>query len=246
MAPPRHLVERLLAFGALALSLAAADMATKEYVPTPDVGLHPRSFAWALGSIVLIAAAIPLLRLPSWCVAVAAGVMAGGTLGNLVSALVYGGNVPNPILIGDYDDRGIAFNLADVFTFFGILALTVSLVVVSIRHRDRLLPPRAWERRIWDKLGPLAAPANLQVLRERQRAGHRDDHLHGLAAAQLRLAARARRHVHRHLLEAQAGVDDADERLDLGRLARELLRQERERLRVHGVEAAGRVAERAL
>ncbi len=153
VAPPRHLVERLLAFGALALSLAAADIASKEYLPTPDIGLHPRSFAWALGSTVLIAAAVPLLRLPSWSVAIAAGVMAGGTLGNLVSAFVYGGNVPNPILIGDYDDRGIAFNLADVFTFFGILALTVSLVVVSIRHRDRLLPPRAWERRIWDKLG---------------------------------------------------------------------------------------------
>jgi Signal peptidase (SPase) II len=153
VAPPKHLVERLLAFGALALSLAAADMAAKEYLPTPDIGLHQRSFAWALGSIVLIAAAVPLLRLPSWSVAIAAGVMAGGTLGNLVSALVYGGHVPNPILIGDYDDRGIAFNLADLFTFFGILALTVSLVVVSIRHRDRLLPPRAWERRIWDKLG---------------------------------------------------------------------------------------------
>ena len=102
---------------------------------------------------MLIAAAVPLLRLPSWSVAVAAGVMAGGTLGNLVSALVYGGNVPNPILIGDYDDRGIALRFADLFTFFGILALTVSLVVVSIRHRDRLSPPRAWERRVWDKLG---------------------------------------------------------------------------------------------
>jgi lipoprotein signal peptidase len=152
--PPRQLIERLLVAGGLALSLAAADMATKEYVPTPDVGLHPRSLTWAIVSVVLIAAAVPLTRLPSWSVALSAGVMAGGTLGNLVSALVYGGNVPNPILIGDYDDRGIAFNLADLFTFFGILALTVSLVVVTIRHRDRLLPPRAWERRIWEKLGP--------------------------------------------------------------------------------------------
>jgi hypothetical protein len=153
VAPPRYLVERLVVFGGLTLSLAAADIATKEYVPTPDVALHPRSLAWAVGSIVLIAAAVPLLRLPSWSVAIAAGVMAGGTLGNLVSAFVYGGNVPNPILIGNYEDRGIAFNLADLFTFFGILALTVSLVAVAIRHRDRLLPPRPWERRLWERLG---------------------------------------------------------------------------------------------
>jgi hypothetical protein len=130
----------MLVAGALALSLAAADLATKEYVTTPDVGLHPRSLGWAIGSVFLVAAAIPLTRLPSWSVAVTAGVMAGGTLGNLVSALVYGGNVPNPILIGDYDGSGIAFNLADLFTFFGIVGLTVSLVVVTIRHRDRLLP----------------------------------------------------------------------------------------------------------
>ncbi len=68
--------------------------------------------------------------------------------------------------------------------------------------------------------------------------------LHRLAAAELRLAARARRHVHRHLLETQPGVDDADQRLDLGRAARVRLGEERQRLRVHGVEAARRVAER--
>ena len=51
-------------------------------------------------------------------------------------------------------------------------------------------------------------------------------------------------HVHRHLHQAQAGVADADQRLDLGRLAHVGVRQQRERLVVDRVHAAGRVRER--
>ena len=44
-------------------------------------------------------------------------------------------------MIGDYPN-GIAFNAADVFFLIGVLVLMVSLIVVTIRHRDRLIPPR--------------------------------------------------------------------------------------------------------
>jgi hypothetical protein len=137
-------------FGAPAIVLAGADLLEKALDSTGPQDFHARSLTWAIGSGLLIAAALLLSRL-SPAVAAAGGVMAGGMLGNLISALAFSGRVPNPIVIGA--ERGIAFNLGDVFTIVGIGALGLSLSAVSIRHRHRLLPPRAWERAVWRRLG---------------------------------------------------------------------------------------------
>ena len=83
-----------------------------------------------------------------------------------------------------------------------------------------------------------------EELRGHECADDRQHDLHRLAAAQLRLAARALGHVDRHLLEAEARVDDADQRLDLRRAVVNGSREQRQSLRVDGVETARRVAER--
>ena len=70
--------------------------------------------------------------------------MSGGVAGNLLSARANDNRVPNPLVIGDYTN-GIAFNAADVFILVGNLLLMVSLMAVTIRHRDRLIPPRRWK-----------------------------------------------------------------------------------------------------
>jgi lipoprotein signal peptidase len=72
-------------------------------------------------------------------------VTAGGALGNLVSAGRYGA-VPNPLRVGG--SEGIVFNLADVFVVGGLVLLVVALASISVRHRDRLIPPRRWEQRL--------------------------------------------------------------------------------------------------
>ena len=73
--------------------------------------------------------------------AVAAGVMSGGVLGNLVSARLDGGRVPNPLMLGE----ALAFNLADVFFLVGNFALMAALMVVTVRHRRQL---HAFRRRL--------------------------------------------------------------------------------------------------
>jgi hypothetical protein len=78
-------------------------------------------------------------------------VVAGGALGNVVSADRHGGSVPNPIVVGV-----VALNLADVFVLLGVPILVFALARVSIRNRDRidrLIPPRRWELRLRRRLG---------------------------------------------------------------------------------------------
>jgi lipoprotein signal peptidase len=98
-----------------------------------------------------VAAAFALAHLRSRAVAISAGVMAGGVLANLISALASNGRVRNPIVVGT-EHEGVAFNLADVFTLIGLLALIISVCIVLVVHRERLLPPRAWERALWRRL----------------------------------------------------------------------------------------------
>ena len=101
--------------------------------------------------MALLIGAVLLSLVPSRFVAVAAGVMAGGTLGNLLSARWNGNWVQNPLVIGNYR-HGFAFNPADVFFLLGNLLLMSSLIVLSVRHRDRLPATRAWERRLLRRL----------------------------------------------------------------------------------------------
>jgi lipoprotein signal peptidase len=77
--------------------------------------------------------------------------MSAGVLGNLLSARANGNWVPNPFTIssGGYS---LAFNLADVFFVLGNLLLMTALILVTVRHRGRLAPPRAWERALVRRL----------------------------------------------------------------------------------------------
>jgi hypothetical protein len=145
------LAEHKLIVGAIAVSLAAIDLTEKRLDATQLIDYHQRSYIWAATSAFLVGAAFALAHLRSRAVAISAGIMAGGVLANLISALASNGRVPNPIVVGSNRD-GVAFNLADVFTIIGIFALIISVCIVLVVHRERLLPPRAWERALWHKL----------------------------------------------------------------------------------------------
>jgi hypothetical protein len=135
-----------------ALAVAALDLAVKHFVATHAVDLHRRSHAWSLMSAILLVVVTALAVLPSRLAAFAAGVVAGGIAGNLVSALEHGGSVPNPIVVGN-----VAFTVADVCVLVGVPLLAVALVRVAIVHRDlidRAIPPRRWERGLRRRLGP--------------------------------------------------------------------------------------------
>jgi Signal peptidase (SPase) II len=147
----KQLSERLLLVVVPAAVLAAADLGVKASVATPPWDLHQRSTAWFALSLLVLAALLALAAVPSRAVAVAAGVMSGGVIGNLVSARLDGNRVPNPLLLGDHAN-GVAFNLADVFVLIGNLLLVVTLMAVAIRNRHRLLPPRAWEHAVRRRL----------------------------------------------------------------------------------------------
>jgi hypothetical protein len=134
---------RLALFLAPAAFLLAVDLAVNAVLPTSAGNFHHRSEAWAALAAGLVAVLLLLAGLPSRFVAFAAGVVAGGVLGDLVSAQQHGGRVPNPIVAGPF-----ALNLADVFVLAGVPVMVVALARVSIHHRDRidrLIPPRRWE-----------------------------------------------------------------------------------------------------
>ena len=147
------LAGRLLLVVAPAAALAAADLGVKATMPTPPWHFHERSSGWVALSVVVLLGALALARVPSRAVAICAGVMSGGVGGNLLSARWNDNRVPNPLFLGDHVN-GIAFNAADVFILVGNLLLTVSLVLVTIRNRDRLLPPRQWVAAVHRRLAP--------------------------------------------------------------------------------------------
>jgi Signal peptidase (SPase) II len=120
------------------LAFAALDLAVKAVVSTPPGDVHQRSGAWFVLSAALLAGSALLVWIPSRAIAMGSALLAGGVLGNLVSASLMDGGVPNPILIGDHVD-GIAFNLADVFVLAGILVLVPALIAATFRYRH-LLP----------------------------------------------------------------------------------------------------------
>src|SRR5512133_3478539 len=101
--------------------------------------------------MVLLVGAAVLCVVPSPAVALAAGVMSAGVIGNLVSARADGNWVPNPLTIS-HGDYTLAFNLADVFFLLGNLMLMTALIVETVRNRDRLAPPHGWERTLRRRL----------------------------------------------------------------------------------------------
>jgi hypothetical protein len=143
--------DRLLLFVAPAAVLASVDQIVKATVNTQWWAFHHRSNGWVVLSIALLVGALLLTLVPSRAVTVAAGVMSAGVIGNLVSARWDANYVPNPLVIGDYA-HGFAFNLADVFFMIGNLLLMSALIVMTVRHRAGLAPPRAWERALLRQL----------------------------------------------------------------------------------------------
>ena len=140
-----HASDRFLLLVAPAVVLVSIDQFVKATISTPLWAFHQRSYGWAALSIAVLVGAFFLTLVPSRAVAVAAGVMSAGAIGNLISWRSDGNRVPNPLVIGDYQ-RGFAFNLADVFFLVGNMLLMTALIVLLVRRRDRLAPPRAWER----------------------------------------------------------------------------------------------------
>lgn|SRR5215210_5795806 len=139
--------DRLFLIVAPAAVLASVDLVVKFKVPTELWAYHRRSDAWVALSVALLFAAWSLALVRSRAVAIAAGVMCGGVIGNLVSARADGNWVPNPLVIADYG-RLVAFNLADVFFVVGELLLMATLMVVVMRSRQSpLLSPVALRRR---------------------------------------------------------------------------------------------------
>src|ERR1051325_3961122 len=87
---------RLLLVLAPAAAFAAADLVVKATVPTAWWAFHHRSHAWVVLSFVLLIAAPALALVPSRAVALAAGVMCGGVVGNLASGRANHDWGPNP------------------------------------------------------------------------------------------------------------------------------------------------------
>jgi hypothetical protein len=134
-----------------AAAVATVDLAVSAALSTTAWDFHHRSQAWLLLAAGMTVVLLALAVLPSRLVAVSAGVVAGGVLGNLVSALDHGGRVPNPIVVGS-----VALNPADVCVLAGVPVLMSALARVSIRNReliDRLIPPRRWELALRRLLG---------------------------------------------------------------------------------------------
>lgn len=126
---------------AVALPLATADLLWKHVATTPPWAYHPRGPGWLALSVALVVVAFAASRLPSLLAVIAAGVMAGGLLGNVLSAAWSDLRVPDPIIVFPSPTAVIAFNLADIFTSAGILMLTGVLAAALVRHRH-LLPSR--------------------------------------------------------------------------------------------------------
>ena len=136
---------------AVALPLTGADLLHKALATTPEWAYHDRGPAWIALSGFVVLGCLALARVPSIGVAAAAGLLAAGAAGNGIAALAWERGIPNP-LTWESSSHVAAFNLADVFTLAGIALLMVLLGSVTIRNRERLLPPRAVARMLWQRL----------------------------------------------------------------------------------------------
>lgn len=124
----------------VAIPLAAADLWVKANEPTQVWAYHQRSFGWLLLSVSMVAGMVVVTRIPSLLMAPAAGVLAGGLLGNSLSAAWNGMEVPNPLVLSG-DRSLIAFNLADIWALAGIFLLVLTIGSWLIRNRALIPPP---------------------------------------------------------------------------------------------------------
>jgi hypothetical protein len=126
---------------AVALPLAAADLWVKAFATTPAWAYHERSTGWIALCMVLLPSLLLVTRVPSALVPPAAGLLAAGVIGNVMSAAWNDFYVPNPIVV--HGERGfLAFNLADIFAVTGILLLFGAIGFWLVRNRALLPSPR--------------------------------------------------------------------------------------------------------
>jgi hypothetical protein len=124
----------------VAFPFAGADLLVKSSKPTEAWAYHERSYTWLLLSIALFVGLALIVRITPLVVAFAAGVLAGGLLGNSLSAAWNGMEVPNPLML--VGSRGVvAFNLADVWVLTGILLLVLALGTLLVRQRSLIRSP---------------------------------------------------------------------------------------------------------
>lgn len=115
----------------VAVVLAAVDQVSKRILASDPALVHHRSTTWMFLSGVCLVGALLAARVRDGRLSAAAGVFAGGVLGNLISARWENGNIPNPLLLGS-ESTGIAMNLADVFILLGLVL--VGGVLISARR----------------------------------------------------------------------------------------------------------------
>jgi hypothetical protein len=144
---------RLFVVLSVAVLLAAADLVWKAIEPTPEWALHQRSAGWLGLSLATFLAMLAVVRIPSRWVPLAAGLLAGGVLGNMLSAAWNDLSVPNPIVVGG-ETGVIAFNLADVWALVGIVGLTSAIGAWLIRNRELLPAPSEVRTRLARKGRP--------------------------------------------------------------------------------------------
>ncbi len=139
--PPRVDERKMRARFAIVVSvavvLAATAIAVMLLVPSSTQFAHQRSHGWERLSMGILLVSLLLARLPSRLLSVAVGILAGGTLGNLVWAETHGWVVPNPFVVR-FGGGGIAFNPADVLVVVGTLLFVGAAMRVTIRYRHVL------------------------------------------------------------------------------------------------------------
>ena len=127
----------------VAALVAAVDLAHKAQalaVRGDDVLLHERSPAYAAGIVVAVSAwSLAVLAARSRGLAVGAGLLLGGAVGNAGSWLLWPARdgVPNPWLL-DGGSWALAFNVADVAVACALLLVVPVALTFGARNRNRL------------------------------------------------------------------------------------------------------------
>jgi lipoprotein signal peptidase len=122
--------------------VAVVDLTHKAFEISAHGGavlVHERSMLYAVGVAAVCiawAAAVAWLRAPA--IGLAAGLLVGGAVGNVVSLALWPSlaGVPNPIV-----SRGVAFNLADVSAGLGLALLVPAVLHFGVTQRHRLSDP---------------------------------------------------------------------------------------------------------
>ena len=125
----------------IAAWVGLCDLAVKLIEPT-ETGLYHKRTYFELVVILAVSATtvfvIPLAS--SRMIAVGAGLMVGGGIGNALSIAVFPLGVPNPFVIA-HGDWTIAFNLADVSVGIGFVLMTAGVWILAARRRHELHEP---------------------------------------------------------------------------------------------------------